>query len=180
LALTASAASVEEGGVLTFAVTLDRAPTSAVTVNYVTATGTAGTSDYTSTSSSVTFAAGQTAQFVTIATTEDSTFEANETFTVTFSGSSLTASATATGTIVNDDTDPSLQAQTFALTASADNVTGGAGNDTINAIATTFSAGDVIDGGAGTDTLAISDNVSGMAIAAPSATISRAALNNPA
>lgn len=130
--LTASAVSVEEGGNATFALTLDSAPTSDVTVNYVTATGTAGSSDYTSVSGTVTFAAGQTSQFVTIATTEDSAFEADETFTVTFSGSSLTASVTATGTITNDDVDPSTQVQTYTLTASAPAVSeGNAGLKTI-------------------------------------------------
>ena len=147
-------ASVEEGGNATFALTLDSAPTSAVTVNYVTATGTAGTSDYTSTSGTVTFAAGQTAQFVNIATTEDSAFEADETFTVTFSGSSLTASVTATGTITNDDVDPSTQAQTFALTTGVNTPTGAAGNDTFDATTSnSLSNGDVLTGGDGTDTL---------------------------
>jgi Ca2+-binding RTX toxin-like protein len=62
--------------------------------------------------------------------------------------------------------------QTFTLTTGADNFTGGAGNDTFNAIATTFSTGDVLTGGDGIDTLSIADNVAGMGIAAPSGTLS--------
>jgi hypothetical protein len=103
--LTTSAVSVAEGGDAVFELTLDKAPTAAVTINYSTSAGTAGGSDYTSAAGSVTFGAGQTKQFVTISTTADSTFEADETFTVTFTGSSLTASVTATGTIANDDVD---------------------------------------------------------------------------
>jgi S-layer protein len=64
--------------------------------------------------------------------------------------------------------------QTFMLTAGIDSgaaFTGGAGNDTFNAISTGFSAGDVLNGGAGQDTLTITDNVAGMGIAAPSATL---------
>jgi hypothetical protein len=152
--LTASAASVDEGGNVTFALTLDSAPSSAVTVNYVTATGTAGTSDYTSTSGTVTFAAGQTSQFVNIATTEDSAFEADETFTVTFSGSSLTASVTATGTITNDDVDTANQAQSFTLSSAANSYTGGAGNDTFSGTAGTVDS-DVLVGGEGSDTLTL-------------------------
>ena len=60
---------------------------------------------------------------------------------------------------------------TFTLSTGIDALVAGAGNDTFNAIATTFSAGDVLNGGAGTDTLAISDNVSGLSIAAPSSTL---------
>ncbi len=62
----------------------------------------------------------------------------------------------------------------FNLTAGIDSgaaFAGGAGDDTYSAIATTFSAGDVLNGGAGKDTLAIVDNVAGMGIAAPSATL---------
>jgi S-layer protein len=60
---------------------------------------------------------------------------------------------------------------TFTLSTGIDAVVAGAGNDTFNAIATTFSAGDVLNGGAGTDTLAITDNVAGMSVAVPSATL---------
>lgn len=164
--LTSTAASAEEGGPATFQVTLDKAPTSAVTVNYVTATGTAGLGDYVSAAGQVTFAAGQTVAFINVSTVEDSAFEADETFTVSFFGSSLSGTVSATGTITNDDVDTANLPQTFTLTTGVDNILGGAGGDSIsgviansgaaNTTGTTFQAGDAVNGGAGTDTLNIS------------------------
>ena len=86
----------------------------------MTATGTAGLGDYTSTAGTLTFAVGQTTQFLNVSTVEDNAVEADETFTVTFSGSSLTAPVTATGTITNDDADtqaPLVAAYNTAKTA---------------------------------------------------------------
>ena len=82
----------------------------------VTGTGTAGTGDYVSSSGTVTFAAGQQTQFVTIATTEDTSVESDETFTVTFSGTRLTGSVAAI-TITNDDV--AVTAPTYTLSTSA-------------------------------------------------------------
>ena len=50
----------------------------------------------------------------------------------------------------------SIANTTTALSTGLDNVLGGAGNDTINGVATTFQTGDIIDGGAGTDTVYVS------------------------
>jgi Ca2+-binding RTX toxin-like protein len=50
----------------------------------------------------------------------------------------------------------SISNTTTALSTGLDNVLGGAGNDTINGVATTFQTGDIIDGGAGTDTVYVS------------------------
>jgi len=50
----------------------------------------------------------------------------------------------------------SITDTTTALTTGLDNVLGGAGNDTINGVSTTFQTGDIIDGGAGTDTVYVS------------------------
>ncbi len=47
------------------------------------------------------------------------------------------------------------EGQTFTLTATVDNITGSAGNDTITAFTHTLSALDALDGGGGTDTLII-------------------------
>ncbi len=66
--LTAAAASAEEGSTATFVLTLDKAPTSAVTINYLTSNGTSSTNDITPVSGTVTFAAGQITQYVNIAT----------------------------------------------------------------------------------------------------------------
>jgi trimeric autotransporter adhesin len=163
--LTVTPASVEEGGNAVFQLTLDKAATSVVNVNYVTTTGTAGGADYVSSSGTITFAVGQNTQFLSIATTEDTAFEADETFTVTFTGTSLAAAVTATGTITNDDANPDLVAQTFALTSNVDAgaaYTGRSGNDTFNAgivnNLATLNNLDAINGGNGTDTLNVELN----------------------
>jgi len=76
-------------------------------------------------------------------------------------------SAAATLTAANAAADAAAVAaaavpsQTFALTTSLDTVTGGAGDDTINAAldssGSTWAATDLIDGGEGTDTLSVVD-----------------------
>ena len=103
--------SVAEGNsgskTVTFTVGLSRASGSAVTVRYGTANGTATAGqDYTAASGTVTFAAGQTSQQVTVAVAGDAVTEANETFTVTLSapsGATLGVAKTSTVTITNDD-----------------------------------------------------------------------------
>ena len=105
--------SVTEGNsgtiTATFPVTLSAAATSAVTVTYATANGTATAgSDYAATGGTLTFPAGTTTQSIGVTVNGDTTVEPNETFTVTLtspSGATLVR-ATATGTIVNDDTAP--------------------------------------------------------------------------
>ena len=151
--LTTAAASAVEGNTATFAVTLDSAPTEAVVVNYVTANGSASSADYTSASGTVTFAAGQTTQYVTVSTTADTTFEEDETFTVTFSGTRLNASVQAVGTITNDDTNPTTAAQTLTLTTGSNTLTGLDGDDTFDASVNSLNTFDTLTGGGGTDTL---------------------------
>ena len=94
-----------------FTVSLSQASTSPVTVKYATANGTATAgSDYTANSGTLTFAAGVTSQTLNVAVTGDTTVEPTETFTVTLStpsGATL-GTATATGTITNDDTTSTL------------------------------------------------------------------------
>ena len=101
-------ASAEEGESVAFTVRLSHAATDEVTVQYTTSNGTAGSSDYTSVTNGVlTIAAGATSATLTVATTEDTVDEADETFTVTLSNPSTNAELgsqfSATGTIVNDD-----------------------------------------------------------------------------
>ena len=160
--LTAAASSASEGSAVTFAVTLDSAPTEAVVVNYVTADGSAGTSDYTAVSGTVTFQAGQTTQYVTIQTTEDTTFEEDETFSVTFSGSRLNASVQAVGTITNDDTNPTTSASTYSLTTAVNTFTGLDGDDTFDAtVNNSLTSFDTLVGGGGTDTLTANFSTAG-------------------
>ena len=89
-----------------FAVTLDRASTMTVTVDYATSNGTASAgSDYTSTSDTLTFAPGDIAKTVSVPILNDAIDDGNETMTLTLSNASNAriADGTATGTIENAD-----------------------------------------------------------------------------
>ena len=108
----ADAGGVDEGSDITFTIKLSGSPAAAVTVGYATsdATATAG-SDYTAVDSSHRFEAGATGDDLThsftVATSDDSLAEGEETFTVTMTGAALPANvtlgtATATGTIIDD------------------------------------------------------------------------------
>jgi methionine-rich copper-binding protein CopC len=107
--LTADSPIMTEGNSgtkpLTFTLTLDQAPTSAVTVSYQTLTSGTATAnvDFVAATSTVTFAVGQTKANVPITVNGDSVVEPNETVAVQFSGSSLKATVTATGIMTNDD-----------------------------------------------------------------------------
>ena len=115
--ITIAPASAPEGDTgsadMTFTVTLAKAVTEAVTVNYATSDGTAiAGQDYTAVSNgSVTIAAGNTTAEFTVSMTGDETDELNETFKVTISLPSDTTAAAITGggtaaaagTILDDD-----------------------------------------------------------------------------
>lgn len=111
LSITSASRSEGNSGTanLGFTVTLSKASSTPVTVNYATANGTATAGqDYTAASGTITFAAGQTSKTVNVAVAGDSTVESDETFTVTLatpSGATISR-ATATGTIKNDDVAP--------------------------------------------------------------------------
>ena len=108
-AVTIADASADEGDSITFTVTLDKAVPDGVTVTpgFTDGTATEG-SDYTANTAALDFAgaAGETRTF-TVQTIEDKAAEDDETFTVSLSVSgtsaSVTASDTATGTILDDD-----------------------------------------------------------------------------
>ena len=110
----ASASEGDSGSAdMTFTVTLAKAVTEAVTINYATSDGTAiAGQDYTAVSNgSVTIAAGNTTAEFTVSMTGDQTDEPNETFSVTISlplgvtAAAITGGATAAaaGTILDDD-----------------------------------------------------------------------------
>ena len=111
-ALTIGGAAADEGERLEFAVTLDRAVSGGLTVTptFTDRTATKG-ADYTENAAALRFAGteGET-QTVTVATTDDSDDEPNETFTVGLivsgTAETVTATDTATGTIIDDDTAP--------------------------------------------------------------------------
>ncbi len=112
-ALSVADVSAEEGEDLIFTVELSPASTETVTVDWATLGGTATSgTDFTAGSGTLTFAAGDTEKTFTVLTTDDSTEEDDETFTVTLSNptNASISDATATGTIENNDgtstTDP--------------------------------------------------------------------------
>ena len=113
-------ASEEEDTALEFVVTLDPAATATVTVDYATADGaaTAG-EDYTNTSGTLTFQAGDTTKTVSVPITGDAVDDGGETLTLTLSNASGAdlGDAVATGTIRNTEAP-----ETDPLTASFSNM----------------------------------------------------------
>ena len=101
----------DEGEDVSFTVLLSEATTTQVSVNYATSSGSAteGT-DFSEASSMLNFEAGTTSKTITVSTTEDTTDESDETFTVTLSSPSnaTLGDSTATGTIKDDDEPPPL------------------------------------------------------------------------
>ena len=101
-------AAVQEGGTAEFEVTLRPASTEPVTVNFETADGTAkADSDYTETSGTLTFTAGQTTKTISVSTVDDDAQESDERFTVTLrnpDGATLD-DHTGEGTIRDNDDD---------------------------------------------------------------------------
>ena len=123
--LSVADADAEEGAGATvdFDVSLSRAFTTAahsVTVDYATADGTATAGeDYTATSGTLTFAAGELTKTVSVTVLDDAHDEAHETLTLRLSnaaGARLTAAA-ATGTIKNSDPLPKAWLARFGRTS---------------------------------------------------------------
>lgn len=119
---------------MTFTVTASAASELPISFNYATSDGTASSSfDYTASSGSKTIAAGSTTTTITVPIIGNTRYENNKTFTVTLSaGSGYTASGStlsATGTIQNDDTAPTVTISDISLVE-------GSGAGTTNAIFT--------------------------------------------
>lgn len=98
--------SVTEGGTLGFTVTKTGLTELSHDVYYATANGTAGSSDYTTGSGTLTFTSGQTTKTVFVPTTQETLIEANETMYVNLSGQtngSTISDSQGIGTINNDD-----------------------------------------------------------------------------
>ena len=111
LSVADARATEAAGATVDFAVTLSRSASASVTVDYATSDGSAtGGEDYTSTSGTLTFAAGETAKTVAVPVLDDAINEGAETFTLTLTnasgGEAYLAEATATGTIENSDPVP--------------------------------------------------------------------------
>ena len=108
-------ASVVEGDIgtttLSLPVTLSGPSGREVDVDYATSDGTATAgSDYTATSGTLVFAAGETSKQIAVSVTGDLLVEGNQTFAVTLSSpfNADLGTSVATGTITNDDANPKL------------------------------------------------------------------------
>ena len=114
-------ATVEEaqGAVLEFGIALSRASSHQVTVDYATSDGTAQAgADYTATSGTVTFAAGEIKKTIDVTVLDDAHDEGSETLTLLLSNPSgaYLADGEATGTIENTDHMPQAWLSRFGRT----------------------------------------------------------------
>ena len=114
-------AEAEEGrdATIDFTVSLSRAAPGPATVDYATADGTAKAGeDYTESSGTLTFAAGETEKSVAVPVLDDAKDEGEETFTLTLSNPSgaLIGDGEATGTIANTDPMPKAWLARFGRT----------------------------------------------------------------
>lgn len=99
-------ASGTEGNTLVFTVTRTGSTVGSYSVNYATASGTATAQDFTATSGSLVFAAGQTSRTISVATTLDLRVEAAEYFYVNLSGATggaIISDNQGKATLFNDD-----------------------------------------------------------------------------
>ncbi len=136
-------ATVTEGNsgttTATFTVTLSPAATTAVTVNYATANGTATAgSDYVAASGTLTFSAGQTSKTIPVTVNGDTLGEPDETFVVNLSSPSgaTILDAQGVGTIVNDDAVPNLSINDVSVTEGNSGTTSATFTVTLSAAST--------------------------------------------
>ena len=104
-------ATVVEGDLAKFEVTLSEAATAVVMVDYSTVDGTAvARSDYTTTSGTLSFEQGEERKTILVPTVQDATAEETEVFTMQLSSPSgaTVGNGTGTGTITDDDEPPML------------------------------------------------------------------------
>ena len=112
------------GATVDFEVTLSRAASETVTVDYETSDGTATAGeDYTATSGTLTFAPDDTVKTVSVPVLDDAIDEDHETFTFTLrnpsGGNAWLKDATATGTIENSDVMPQAWLARFGRTVAS-------------------------------------------------------------
>jgi hypothetical protein len=109
-------------------VTATPVPTVPVTVDYATADGTASQpADYTTTTGTLTFAAGEASKTISVPVAGDTSVEADETLTVTLSNAAKATlpARPATVTITNDDVAPVVQPVVPAISIGDATVTEG-------------------------------------------------------
>ena len=156
----ANVAASEDKGYIDFLVTLSAPSVSGARVNYSTSAGTASSSsDFLSASGTLVFAPGEVARVWRIILNDDITAEALENFTFNLSGAvnATIGTASATATIIDNESAAPAAPIAIAGTAGndilqgtqfADAMTGAAGNDTFNGGA----GNDSMAGGGGNDT----------------------------
>ena len=157
VSLTEGDSSAKE---FTFTVSLDNPSSETVTVDYVTSDGTAKTadSDYTAiTTTTLSFAPGETSKTVTVNVTGDTTEEADQTFNVDLSSptNATIADSQGTGTILNDDNTVLLEINNATVTE------GDSGTQTLTFTVTRSGSttGEVtIDYATADDTATVADN----------------------
>lgn len=106
-----NASAGETDGTMDFLIDLDRPSTVSIAVDFATSDGTATAgADYGSTSGILVFAAGETSKTVTVAISDDSDTEGDETFTVALTNPSNAQiiDASGQGTIIDDDVIPAI------------------------------------------------------------------------
>ncbi len=115
VSLNINSSYVLEGSIYTFTVMLNSPSTTPVVLNILTATGTAGTDDYTSLTTSVTIPPGElSSAILSIPTGNDNVSEPNETFTIIGTVTSANTSNITTNiviTIIDNDTPPTISLQ---------------------------------------------------------------------
>lgn len=107
----AGASAAEGAGPASFTVSLDAASGRTVTVSYATSDGTArAPDDYASASGTLSFAAGVTSRTIDVTLVDDGLDEPDETLTLTLSSPSQATlgTASATGTVEDDDDPPAV------------------------------------------------------------------------
>jgi large repetitive protein len=121
--LSVSDVQIDEGNSGTrsaiFDVTLSRTSSTPVTVDYATLDATATADDYTTTSGTLNFAAGDISEPIAVPVKGDRLFEGDESFEVSLSNNSANAGIAdtqATGTIRDDDPLPSLSVNDVVVT----------------------------------------------------------------
>ena len=116
---TAAEPNAGQSANLDFVVTLNRAATGAVSVDYATSAGTATAgADYTTASGTLTFQPGETSKTVSVAVLNDSHDDGGETLTLTLSNATgaVIDDGEATGTITNADPIPQAWISRFGRT----------------------------------------------------------------
>jgi Ca2+-binding RTX toxin-like protein len=152
-------AGAGEGKPVVFTISLDAPASEQVQVTYATTKGTAGASDFTAATGTVTIPPGFASNTISVTTKADKLIEPAETFTIDLSApqGATIADSQGVGTIDNvaatghcaNILKGTKKANTLTGTERSDLITGLDGNDVINALA----GNDCVDGGPDKDTI---------------------------